>query len=125
MSTDTNDTDDGESLDISDTLMAENERLADGNLSTMTLYGGVGFHIFVASDLDTPSAWWKVALHQAFDETLDMSAMVHVSDDATVAEAREEIERGLREMGLGHFEAEYLADEFESNLSGLTGGTDA
>lgn len=125
MSTDTNDTDDGESLDISDTLMAENERLADGNLSTMTLYGGVGFHIFVASDLDTPSAWWRVALHQAFDETLDMSAMVHVDEDMTVAETRHEIERGLQDIGMAPFEAEYLADEFENQLVSLTEGADA
>lgn len=101
----------------SEGAMEVNEQLADtdGRICSMSITGRVGYHEYVAAGETEPEFLWKVAFLQALDDTV--LEMVYVDAEDSVG-AREQLERQLRDS-FDPLTAEYLCDEFESNLEQL------
>lgn len=113
--------DDGDGANAFDVATANdqcvNEMLADtdGSVCTMEYTGAIGYHIHVASGESDPEYLWKIALLQALDDAL--FGEIHV-DEANPSDARDQLERQI-EGRLDPFTADFIANEFESNLTDL------
>ncbi|RYJ13295.1 hypothetical protein ELS19_04480 [Halogeometricum borinquense] len=94
-----------------------NQMLAetDGRICTMEFSGAIGYHLNVATGESDPEYLWKLALLQAFDETV--FEMMHV-DAKDAATAREQIETQL-EDSFRPLAVESVADVFEEKLADL------
>lgn len=105
-------------LDVArDAVKDVNSMLADtdGKIAAMAFNGAAGYHQYVAKGETDPEYLWRIALLQALDDTI--FEMMHVDGDSP-AEARRQMERQLKNE-FPAFTAEYIADEFESNLEDI------